>query len=448
MSLYSILRTGVSGLNAQSNKLGTIADNIANTGTTGYKRSSTEFSALIIEPETNDYNSGVVATDVRHDISKQGALEFTPSPTDLAIQGDGFFVVRDANGNEKLTRAGSFEVDGRNGNLINAGGFTLMGYNTFEGEPPLELNGFAGLEPIDTSIMNMDATPSREGVFTANLDSRADVVAGGAGDPLPSDNLAGSSFSSVSSMVVYDDLGNETTLDVYFTKTGTAPESYEMTVFDAADRNTADPTTNFPYGAGPLQSITLDFDNNGTFTGVGAPTVDPTVSDQIDAATPNAIDIPLDPTVAADTQIVTLDLSATTQLAADFTPVDVQVDGNGASTVDTVRVTEDGRVYAEYENGSRAEWFRIPLADVPSPDMLKPTAGTVFEPTIESGDVLMSWPSEGGTGTIISGALEQSNVDVADELTEMILAQRDYTANSKSFQTGNELLEVLLNLKR
>ena len=133
MSLYGVMRTGGSGMNAQSNKLSTVADNIANVNTTGYKRASTEFSSLVLQSGTGNYNSGSVETHVRYAITDPGTLNFTTSATDLAIQGNGFFVVTDAQGSKPfLTRAGSFVPDGQ-GNLVNAAGFYLMGYSPKNG---------------------------------------------------------------------------------------------------------------------------------------------------------------------------------------------------------------------------------------------------------------------------------------------------------------------------
>jgi len=118
MSLYGVMRTGVSGMAAQSNKLSTVSDNIANVNTTGYKRASTEFSSLILKSGSGNYDSGSVETTVRYAITDAGNLHFTTSVTDLAVQGNGFFVVQDANGSNFLTRAGSFVPDST-GNLVN-----------------------------------------------------------------------------------------------------------------------------------------------------------------------------------------------------------------------------------------------------------------------------------------------------------------------------------------
>ena len=127
MSLYNVLRTGVSGMEAQSTKLSAVSDNIANANTVGYKRADTEFSSLVLDSAPGNYASGAVKANVRNEISRQGALSYTLSKTDLAVQGDGFFVVQDNNGGNFLTRAGSFVVDGQSGNLVNSAGFASSG---------------------------------------------------------------------------------------------------------------------------------------------------------------------------------------------------------------------------------------------------------------------------------------------------------------------------------
>lgn len=419
MSLYGVLRTGVSGMNAQANKLGTIADNIANTGTTGYKRASTEFSSLLIDSGSSaNYQSGAVETKVRYAISQQGTLNYTTSATDLAIQGDGFMIVSDKAGVPYLTRAGSFVVDASSGNLVNAAGFTLMGYDVSDGNPNVVLNGTGALTPVNLSAMNLQAKPSTSGTFVANLPSNAAVVSG----DTPADNTAASAYTEKSSVVAFDKLGNEVTLDIYLTKTAGSPAAWEMAVYDRADASAGG---GLPYGAAALANQTLTFSDTGKLT-----------------STPSlSLDVPGGSTL-------TLDLTGTTQLAADYTPLNVAVDGNEPSTVSGVVIKEDGIVYATYENGAEAPAFRVPLADVESPNNLQPLAGNVFATTVESGDMQIGFPEEGARGSLVSGALEQSNVDMAAELTEMIIAQRDYTANSKIVQTSSELLDVLVNLKR
>ena len=419
MSLYGMMRTGVSGMNAQANRLSAVADNIANSSTTGYKRSSIEFSSLIIPNATGNYTSGGVTTDIRYSISQQGDLRYTSSGSDLAINGDGFFVVQDASGRPALTRAGSFVPDGE-GRLVNAAGYYLMGYNFSNGTPSPVTNGFGGLEEVLISQTELTATPSANGVFTSNLPVAAPVVIPA---NLPSANAGTAEYSAKSSLVVYNNVGAEVVLDVYFTKT--AANTWEVAVFDQA---TASPTTSFPYSSGPLSTETLDFDPaNGQLAGASA----------------DSITIPVPGGVS-----VNLSLQGTSELAQGFTVLAASVDGNAPSGIDQVEISADGTVYAQYENGSFKALYRIPVATVQSPDRLLVLPGNVFSQSSDSGDLRIGFANEGGLGSVVSGALENSNVDIAEELTSMIESQRSYTANSKVFQTGADLMDILVNLKR
>ncbi|HEY6632143.1 MAG TPA: flagellar hook protein FlgE [Rhizobiaceae bacterium] len=420
MSLYGMMRTGVSGMNAQANRLSTVADNIANSGTTGYKRSSTEFSSLIIPSTAGNYTSGGVTTTIRTSISQQGDLKYTSSGSDLAINGNGFFVVQNPSGTPVLTRAGSFVPDG-SGNLVNAAGFYLMGYSYAAGPPAPTANGFAGLERVSIAQDQLLAVPSTQGLFIANLPVAADDV------PLaqrPSQNAANATATQKTSMVVYDNLGSEVMLDIHYTKTGA--NTWEVAVFNQAG---AAPGAPFPYAAGSLITTqTLTFD--GTTGALTAP-----AGGNLAIAVPNG-------------GAFSLDISGLTQLGMGYTELRVEANGNAPSGIESIEIDADGTMYAQYENGSFRELYRIPLANVQSPDMLTALPGNVYTPSAQSGDLQMGFPGSGGLGTMISGALENSNVDIAEELTNMIESQRSYTANSKVFQTGADLMDILVNLKR
>ena len=423
MSLYGMMRTGSSGMNAQASRLSTVADNIANTSTTGYKRASAEFSSLLLPSVSGNYNSGSVSTSIRYAISEQGSLAYTTSATDLAIDGDGFFVVQDTAGQPFLTRAGSFQPNEK-GELINAAGFQLMGYPYTENAPTPVVNGFNGLTPVTVGTNSLVATASTAGDFAANLDSDEAIVAAN----LPSANGATTEFSHKSSLKAYDTLGNEVTYDIYFTKT--ADNEWEVAVFNAADRDTT--SGGFPYGgAGMLNSETLVFD--------------PT-SGKLTSTSPTEI------VLAAGTPVnmeeFTLNFADMTQLSYDFSVQDANVNGNAPSEVASVQIGTDGIVYAQYANGDLLPIYRLAMANVESPDNLKVVSGNVFSQSETSGVIVLGFAENSGFGSVISGALESSNVDLASELTSMIESQRTYTANSKVFQTGSDLLEVLVNLKR
>lgn len=419
MSLYGVLRTGVSGMNAQSTKLGTIADNIANAGTVGYKAANTQFSTLVLDSGKNTYNSGAVSAEVRRSISAQGTLSYTTSATDLALQGNGFLIVADNNGTPYLSRAGSFVVDGGSGNLVNTGGYTLLGYPLDDGNPSATLNGIGTLVPVNLTGKNLQARPSTAGDFAVNLPSNSTDVTGN----LPADNQADSTYTVKSSVIAYDNLGNPVTLDVYMTKTSTTPAEWQMAVFDQSLAATGG---GFPYSSGPLASTDLTFNDLGVLTN-----------------DPPTLDVPV-----PGGSTMTLDLTGTTQLATIYTPVNVEINGNAPSAISGVIIDTDGTVFASYENGTRVPVYRIPVATVASPDALTPVVGNAYAVSMGSGDMQIGFPTEGGRGTLISGSLEQSNVDMASELTDMIVAQRDYTANSKVVQASSELLDVLMNLKR
>jgi flagellar hook protein FlgE len=410
MSLYGIMRTGVSGMAAQSNKLSTVSDNIANVNTTGYKRASTEFSSLILKSGSGNYDSGAVETTVRYAISDAGHTQFTTSSTDLAVQGNGFFVVSNAaNTQQFLTRAGSFVPDSQ-GNLVNAAGYYLLG------QPGLvtnfSQNSLAGMQIVNISQVSQVPVPSTAGTLTTgNLDPKAAVIAGPPGP---------ASYSSKSSIVAYNNIGQAVTLDVYMSHTATAAglDTWQVQLYNSAT------------GASLAAATTFTFDTTAAGKGTLA------------AASPTGLTVNV-PGGAA----LTLDLSNMTQVGTDFS-FKADVNGSVPAAIDKIDVDEAGHVNAILKNGQQLTLYTLMLADVASPDNLTPEPGNVYSTNANSGNAQAGNAGTGGLGTIQSGALEDSNVDLADELTGMIEAQRGFTANSKSFQTGADLLDVVVNLKR
>jgi flagellar hook protein FlgE len=410
MSLYGVMRTGVSGMSAQSNKLSTVSDNIANVNTTGYKRASTEFSSLILKSGSGNYDSGAVETTVRYAITDPGNLHFTTSTTDLAVQGNGFFVVSDPSGNTFLTRAGSFVPDNQ-GNLVNAAGFQLMGYNIQNGPPNIVANGFNGLQVVNINQQMLQAQASTKATVAANLDPSAAIIAGPAGP---------GNFTSKTSVVTYDNIGNAVTLDVYAAKT--AANTWDIQIYNGATQLTT----------GGAATTTFTFDVSATGKG------------KLDTTLPSPTSLAI--TIPGGSAF-TMDLSSMTQVASSF-DFKATVDGNAPSAIEKVDVDKTGVVTAIFQNGSKKALYQVALANVPSPDNLTPEVGNVYSLNLKSGDVQVDISGTNGLGTVQSGALEESNVDLADELTSMIEAQRGFTANSKSFQTGADLLDVVVNLKR
>jgi len=423
MSLFGVMRTGVSGMNAQASKLGTVADNIANASTTGYKKAQTEFESLVVNSGGGSYTSGGVEANTRYQISQNGTLSFTTSGLDLGLQGNGFFVVQDAGGSPALTRAGSF-VPIDDGGLVNTAGYYLMGLPITDGTVTAPAaNGLGGMERVDISQNQLEATPTTTGTLWANVPEDAAIVP--AAD-LPSANAATAAFSAKTSMVVYDNLGNEVTLDIYYSKTAdtAADSSWEVTVFDASTAASA--AAPFPYTGGPLSTDALTFSRaDGSMTAGG----------------PVTVNVP-------GGQTMTLDISGNTMLASDFVPTQTATNGNAPSAVEKVEFGDDGTLFAVYDNGDRRAIYRIPLADVAAPDQLTPVSGNVFLQSNDSGDLRVGFPGEAGLSKLYVGALEGSNADIGTELTAMIESQRSYSANSKTFKAGSDLLQELVNLVR
>jgi flagellar hook protein FlgE len=390
-----MMRTGVSGMNAQANRLSAVADNIANASTIGYKRAETQFSSLVLPSSGGQYNSGSVLTSVRYGISDQGGIRSTSSTTDLAIDGNGYFLVQGADGATYLTRAGSFVPD-KDGNLVNTAGYYLLG--SADGSVAPDLNG---LSIVNVNAPDLTAIGSTAGTFTVNLPT-TDTPPATAGD-----------YNHKTSLISYNNAGEAVKLDVYFTKN--ADDTWSVSVKNAAD--------NVEIGTGTL-----------TFYPVtGAVVSGGNVSVDLTGYNGGTLD---------------LNLGASTARTGSYTISQATINGQAPSSLQSVDVGADGSVVAIYENGSQQVLYRLPLATVASPDRMTVVSGNVFSPSAASGAVTVGYPQSDGMGKIMSGSLEESNADIAQELTDMIEAQRSYTANSKVFQTGSELMDVLVNLKR
>lgn len=435
MSLYSALNSSVSGMAAQSNMLTAISQNIANSNTTGYKDVEAQFSDVVSSASTTSFNGAGVTTNFAYLNSEQGGFSSTNTNTDLAINGNGFFVVENSAGQQFLTRDGSFTPDA-SGNLVNDAGYTLLGYPPNYTGPA---NSTANLVPVNVNGPASTNTPTTSATLSANLPSTSTAVA--AAD-LPSTNAAGATYTDKTSLVTYDDLGNSVTLDVYMTKTG--DNTWQMDIYNQADAASGgglpytDPTTGNPDT--PLTSQTMTFDPT---TGALA-----TVTDNTSGATSSASAIPITiPGTSGET--FNLDISGMTQNAGVFGITTANVNGSApTAATGSVSISSSGVVSAVYADGTEKPISVIQLATVPSPDSLTPVTGNVWQLNTETAGTL-SLGAPGGTtgaGSLKSSTLESSTADLATELTNMIQAQSGYQANSKVFQTGTTLLQDLVNL--
>ena len=416
MGIYGMMRTGVAGMNAQANRLTGVADNVANVSTAGYKRTDTQFSDLVMPSTRNAYQSGGVMTTVRHDISMQGAGRGTGKPGDIMLEGNGFFRVQDESGTEYLTRAGSFQRNGE-GYLQNAGGFYLLD----ETGKRVVIKGGAGeLLPGKTTD---------KAIITANLQADMPVNTSKAEIPQEDKTIDPKSYDLKKFVTVYDSQGTAVQLDVYFKK---------------VDQNKWEMTTCAPGADGKPTQIsksTLTFKEDGQslaslVTDVPAGT---TVEN-------NTFDIQV-PNVNGGTFKFNLDVNGLTQLGANFT-FDSSQTGYAPGTYKNFSFNDKGEIQVSYSNSQVRTIGVVGLSTVTAPDSLIPITGTVFQAVPEAGGQTFGHPGEGTFGVLRSGMLEESNADIGDELTDMIEAQRNYTANSKVFQTGSEVMDVIVNLKR
>ena len=355
-----------------------------------------------------------VTTSLRALNALQGSVVGTSTSTDLAVQGKGYFVVSDSSGALYLTRNGSFVPDAA-GNLVNAAGYYLMGYNVQNGQANASANSMTGLQKVNVVTAGQAATATTSGALTANLPATAVAAAN-----LPSTNSAGAVYTDKTSLITYDNLGGAHTIDIYMTNTGA--NTWEVTAFDASK---AAPGGGFPYSSGPLVTQALNFSGaTGSLT----------------SGSPLSIPIP-------NGQNMQLDLSQMTQLATGFSVTAATANGNAPGSSTGVSIAKDGTLSFQFSNGATRPGYDIPLADVASPDNMTSVNGDAFLANYNSGPAHVGTAGTGAFGSIFSSSLENSTVDIATELTDMIQAQSDYQANSKVFQTGADILQILNGLK-
>lgn len=433
MSLYGALYTGVAGLSANSRAMATTSTNIANVNTVGYKTTKTEFSTLLASTAAlGTHATGGVKAVALPQVTQQGDLAQTSSSTDLAISGQGFFVVTNtpiANpGVSELiyTRAGAFQKDA-NGFLRNAGGYYLQGW-------ALDANGNIPTNANDMTLVSLGqvtgtALPTTTAALRANLQSSTAVTAGYAAG----DMFAGTvSPQFETSIEIYDSQGGARPIRLAFVKTAANTWQYEI-IYDgtAADIGGA--------GSNPIDSGTITFNTDGT---VATPTPPTTVTIPFVAASglsPQAIDFNFGSPGLAD---------GFTQFDTTSTLYGSTVNGTLFGGLTGVRVDEQGYVIALFNNGVENRLYKLPVATFLNADGLGPLNGNAYRSTVESGGASFKNADVGGAGSISNLALEQSTVDMAKEFSNMIVIQRAYTAASKIITTADEMLEELTRLKR
>ncbi|KJM59194.1 flagellar hook protein FlgE [Pluralibacter gergoviae] len=385
-----------SGLNAISEQLNAISNNIANSGTVGFKSGRAEFASLYADGQA----LGVGVTAVAQSISRSGSLGATGNALDLAINGNGFFMVRDGNGIPAYTRAGYFGTDDA-GNLVNNLGMYLQGY-------PIDANGNLQPGTVSNLTISNDALPAKASDaidFTANLNANAKVPETALFDPEDS-----SSFNDTYTTTIYDSLGREHTLSQYFVK----KDDNTWQVHYVMD--------------GELQtgsSQTLAFSTQGVLS------------------SPTDLVAFSFPVTGADDLTFTMNYKGSTQYGSDFSVSKNNCNGYASGQRTGQAIDADGRVFATFSNGERKLQGQLVLASFTSPQGLSSEDGTCWRATLKSGDALLGAPGVGILGGVKSGFLEASNVDMTSELVTLMSAQRNYQANTKVISTNDNMMNAL-----
>ena len=434
MSISSSLNAGVMGLNANSTRLSTISDNIANSETFGYKRSQVEFSSMVLEQRSSAYSAGGVMVDTFKDVSAVGSLISTGNATDIAVAGRGLVPVTDVQGvdqsaadrNLMLLPTGSFTAD-QNGNLRTQSGLFLLGWpaDSTGSIGNVSRNSGTNLEPVNIATSQFVASPTASIEVGINLPADATTAgAAGGGYSLP--------------IEYYDNLGRAQTLRMDFTPvvpgTGSSNQ-WQVQIFDDA----GDPTT-------AIGGLDITFDDTSANGGWIA-SVTPSGGAAYDAATGQvALTLshgPVDVFIGRP-----LDTAGMTQLSAPFSPTSVTKDGAPIGDLQSIEIDELGNLQAIYDTGFRRTLYQIPVGDVPNMDGLKALDAQAYTVSAQSGNMYLWDAGTGPVGSISGFALMESTTDIARELTDLIETQRAYSSSAKIVQTVDEMLQETTNLKR
>ena len=432
MSLYSALYAGVSGLGAQSSAMATVADNITNINTVGYKGAEADFRTLVTDGRLkSSYSAGGVAAAPRAMISKQGLLQASSSQTDLGIDGGGFFVTRAGSGADSgiaFTRAGAFRPD-EQGYLRNTGGYFLQGWRLDSTGGYTSTGGVSELEPVRLSGLTGTAAATTRLTARANLQSTQEPFTGAyaAGDMAT--GALEPHFSRT--FEIFDAQGGGHQVTMGFVKTG--PNQWVSEIYgDPADVTAAN---------GLLASGNIAFNPDGSLDLANS---SPALFGTLNVSWANqAGSSPINLNLGSQDG-----LDGLTQFGSASALIASSTDGGMLNNLVSVEVSKDGIVSAVFDDGTSRPVFQLPMATFANPDGLSCLPGNAYTVSQQSGNVAIGRPGELGSGNISAGTLEASNVDLAQEFTNMIRFQRAYSASSKIITTVDDMLQEVSALKR
>jgi flagellar hook protein FlgE len=397
-----------SGLQAVETAMNAVSDNLANADTTGFDAESVAFSTLLGDfVDGSPLGGGADTVGISRDFS-QGSIVQASSPTDLAIQGNGFFVFQDSSGNTTFSRNGAMSV-ANNGDLLAFNGTQVLGYAVNSS------GATAGvLSPIVIPQAANAPSASSQLTLSGNLDSTSPVITGAINPADPT------TYSSSMSVQVYDSLGNAHTLTFFFqnASTGSGGENWNWTA-------TLDGSTTGLSG----NSGTMSFNASGNIVSGATPTTPLT-------ATP----------AGAQPLSLSLNFSALTQYGA-AAAVTGTANGSAVGQPQNVQVNNNGLISVSYSNGNIVNVAKVAIATFPALQGLQLTNDGVYQQTVASGAPTITTSGAGSAGSIQAGALESSNVDTTQQLVSLVTLQRNYEANAKALQTTDNMLEDLMSLQ-
>jgi len=429
--VLAAMNSGVSGLQAESDALSVVGDNIANVNTVGFKSQRAVFEDVLGHSILAGTSSGLPGSGVRvgsvQQMFTQGTLQNTGVSTDIALNGDGFFVVKgavDGINSNFYTRAGQFTID-KNGKLSNSEGLIVQGYQS-NGDGTFA----ASVSDVTAPTAALPARATKSMTITANLDASAKIPTA-AFDPTDPANT--SNFSTT--MSIYDSLGNAHTANVYFAKT--ADNTYDYHVLVPTNDITPGSTGNTEIGTG-----TLNFTTNGALNTVTTTT--PISVSFAGATAAQAVTLNFGTPISAGGT----GLDGTTQFASPANVSSQSQDGYASGDFSGVSVDGQGVVTGLYTNGQKIAMAQLAVAKFRDDEGLGRAGQNLWIDTRESGSAALGTAGSGGRGATTGGALEGSNVDLATEFVNMIQHQRSFSANSKTITTADEMLQELINIKR
>ena len=400
---------GLSGLFAAARNLDVIGNNVANANTVGFKEGGAVFADVYANSLAGGGQGapgiGVAVTAIQQNFV-QGNISTTSNPLDVAINGAGFFRM-DSNGTINFSRNGQFHLD-KDGYIVNATGAKATGYGV-DGAGNIMISD-AG--PLKVSLAQLQASSTATANIGLNLDAREPAIT------TAFDITDPTTYNKATSMSVYDSLGNSHAFNTYYVKT--AANTWD--VYGAID-GTALPST----------LGTLQFNSDGTLNAASS-------------ALPFNVSVPL--TTGATTPLAfTVDFNGATQFGSQFGVNTLQQDGYSSGQLSGYSIGGDGIIQGRYTNGQTRTLGQFLLANFPNPTGLQPLGGNAWAETAASGQPVPGAPGSGNLGVVQSGAVEESNVDLTQELVNMITAQRVYQANAQTIKTQDAVMNTLVNLR-